>query len=407
MTQLLIIDGDAGIRQVISRVLEPHGYTLTAADDGAQGVAAFAAENSIDAVLADTALSDMETKELLTRLQAAKPGIPVVIMAGFADLDLAAELVRLGAAGYITKPFKVQDLILTMQKVLSKKPSAPPAPRPAAAPGDEGSPAAGQPEESVPLQRIARSPRKLLIRRLVLPVVAVILCMLAAAGAWLQRAPKSQSFTLPYANPSGMCWDGKNLWISDWVEGSVYEHALAAGCAVTATVTTPNIEPAGLAVEGQKLWIAHTLGNKIYAGTPRTPFVAQQSFPSPGAAPSGLFHDGTYLWSLDFQAAKIYRHSPTATDLTVLAVYDSPAVNPCSMFRYQNDYGIADAATNRIYQVSTANFAITAVYTVPLPSGVTGRFSAVACDGKNLWVTCDGMPQLFRVPVTALHRVKS
>src|SRR5664279_752353 len=118
---VLIIDNDGGMRQIIERILIPHGYTVIHAEDGTQGLEKFQ-RNEPHLVLLDIRLSDIDAPEMLERLRKARPNVPVVLMSGLAEAETAAGLVKKGAAANISKPFKVGTLVSMLDGIITGKP---------------------------------------------------------------------------------------------------------------------------------------------------------------------------------------------------------------------------------------------------------------------------------------------
>jgi hypothetical protein len=211
--------------------------------------------------------------------------------------------------------------------------------------------------------------------------------------------------SVPYANPSGLCWDGKSVWACDWVTGTVYRHTRDDSLTLLSSYKVPGVEPTGIACDGKNIWLSHAFGQKIYKERPDGKLVVLATYPSPGPTPGGLYYDGNALWSLDYQKGRVYRHVMNRA-LSVATAYDSPAANPCGMFRYGKDYFIADGATGRLFAVRPDNFAIRGVFELPGPDAKKMHLTAATCDGKNLWAGFDETSKLLRLPMKKLVKVK-
>jgi CheY-like chemotaxis protein/fructose-specific component phosphotransferase system IIB-like protein len=420
MAKILLIDDEPGIRQIIARILEPHGYAVAIAEDGSQGIEQCRKER-FDLVLSDIRPPDMDANEILAGIKALRPDLPVIILAGFGDVDSVQGLLAQGAVNYITKPFKVNDLFQMVEKALRQPapasvpvlPSTPP-PAPAPSPVASSAPPPA-PRETVPAAiDAAPAPSQNLslkkCRRFPLFIVGTLaLAVVAGAGIFWgmkgQQGKGGTAYAIIEGNPSGLACDGKKVWIADWVAGTVSPYAENKAFTKVKEYTVPGVEPSGLAFQGAQLWVSHGFGHKLYRYTIGAELTAGASFDSPGPSPSGLFFDGIFLWVLDFQQAKIYKLAPAS--LTIVSSYDSPAANPCSIFMNGKDCYIADAATNRIFKVNPDNFVIRGVYAIGGQENRKEHLSAVGYDGEYLWVCYDATAQIYRCRLKDLKKIKS
>lgn len=115
--RILVIDDDDSLRRVVEYNLAEDGHRVITAADGSGGLEAFQHE-SVDLVLTDIRMPQMEGIELLTRLKAMQPDLPVIILTAFGTIDSAVEAMRLGAFDYLTKPFSRDQLRASVRKAL-------------------------------------------------------------------------------------------------------------------------------------------------------------------------------------------------------------------------------------------------------------------------------------------------
>ena len=114
--QLLIVDDQQGIRLLLNEVFKREGYETFLAANGIEALD-IAERMKPDGVLLDMKIPGMDGIEILKRLKAKMPEIPVVMMTAYGELDLIQEAMKLGAAHYFTKPFdiyEVRDAVNTM-----------------------------------------------------------------------------------------------------------------------------------------------------------------------------------------------------------------------------------------------------------------------------------------------------
>ncbi len=117
MAHILIVDDEDKIRHLLSMMLERKGHTTDQAADGAE---AFARLNSadFDMVFSDLRMPEIDGRELIMKMKAANIAVPVVFITAFATVDSAVEMMRQGAADYITKPFDEEKIILAVERTL-------------------------------------------------------------------------------------------------------------------------------------------------------------------------------------------------------------------------------------------------------------------------------------------------
>ena len=113
-SDVLVVDDSAAIRKILTRVLRQTGMaiqTIHEAGDG-QDALALMAQHRIDLVLSDINMPKMDGLQLLGALKASPQwhSIPVVMITTEGGETKVAEAVRLGAAGYVRKPFTADQI---------------------------------------------------------------------------------------------------------------------------------------------------------------------------------------------------------------------------------------------------------------------------------------------------------
>lgn len=111
---ILVVDDDAGIREMIELVLESEGFSVATAADGREALALIA-ENRPVLVLLDLQMPVMTGWETLSRLRDAHTDVPVVFMT--AGYRARAEAERCGADGYVGKPFELDNLLAVVERL--------------------------------------------------------------------------------------------------------------------------------------------------------------------------------------------------------------------------------------------------------------------------------------------------
>ncbi|MBW1713609.1 MAG: sigma-54-dependent Fis family transcriptional regulator, partial [Deltaproteobacteria bacterium] len=107
---VLVIDDEPHLRKVLSIMLTSAGYEAAEASSGEDGLK-IAAERRCAAVLCDVRMPGLDGLEVLSRLKARQPDLPVIMITAFASVQTAVEAMKAGAVDYISKPFN-EDQIL-------------------------------------------------------------------------------------------------------------------------------------------------------------------------------------------------------------------------------------------------------------------------------------------------------
>ena len=115
---VLIVEDEAAIRSLTSRILRRQGYEVLEAVDGADALRVAAAHaGSIDVLLTDLIMPGMGGAALAGRIGGARPRLGVVYMSGYGAEDLAAHGVE-GPAHFLGKPFRPDELLARVEAAL-------------------------------------------------------------------------------------------------------------------------------------------------------------------------------------------------------------------------------------------------------------------------------------------------
>lgn len=113
--KILVVDDEENIRFTVSNILNANGYAVHTASNGEEALSALK-KHSYDFVLCDVKMPRMDGMELLRTLQINKISTTMIMMSAYGNIDSAIEAIKAGAYDYIPKPFKPEELILTIKK---------------------------------------------------------------------------------------------------------------------------------------------------------------------------------------------------------------------------------------------------------------------------------------------------
>jgi two-component system response regulator RegX3 len=127
-TRVLVVEDEESYRQALSSGLVREGFVVEVAADGPEGLRLFT-DNPPDIVLLDMLLPGMHGIEVCRRMRRLAPVPIVMVTAVDSEFDVVLGL-ELGAAGYVTKPFRLRELVARMQAILRRvsPPEVPPLP---------------------------------------------------------------------------------------------------------------------------------------------------------------------------------------------------------------------------------------------------------------------------------------
>ncbi len=119
--RILLIDDDQTLRRALRLSLEQSGYTVTDAEDGGQGLRAFAAQPA-ELVITDIIMPDVEGMETIRELRKLSPAVPVIAISGGGRItsdDYLHMAKLLGASAILAKPFDIEVLRGAVARLLA------------------------------------------------------------------------------------------------------------------------------------------------------------------------------------------------------------------------------------------------------------------------------------------------
>jgi CheY-like chemotaxis protein len=115
----LVADDEEGVRAIAKRMLEQFGFEVVSAGDGSEAVQAYIDHsNQIVATLLDMTMPHMDGEAAYREIRRVDPGARVILMSGYNEPQATNRFEGAGLAGFIQKPFRLQDLIAKVREVL-------------------------------------------------------------------------------------------------------------------------------------------------------------------------------------------------------------------------------------------------------------------------------------------------
>jgi two-component system response regulator PilR (NtrC family) len=119
--RILIVDDEEVLRDVLEVVLRREGFEVVMAASGEEALSILDADEYIDLVILDIMLPGISGIDTLRALRISNPSLPVIVITAFSSIDGAIEAMKFGAFHYIPKPFKNEEVVLTVNKALEQR----------------------------------------------------------------------------------------------------------------------------------------------------------------------------------------------------------------------------------------------------------------------------------------------
>ena len=119
-SRILVVDDDATACAVLAEVLTKAGYTVEMAGGGAEAVEK-GQRLPVDLVLTDIQMANMDGMAVLKRFREFSPDTPIILLTAFGTIESAIKAIKNGAYDYVSKPFKKDEVLLTIHRALDQR----------------------------------------------------------------------------------------------------------------------------------------------------------------------------------------------------------------------------------------------------------------------------------------------
>lgn len=117
--RILVVDDDDIVREVVRTLLTGEGYTVVTARDGLEAITALKTE-TVHLIVTDLRMPGIDGIEVLRESVRLDPDRPVIILTAYGTLDIALKAIREGAYDYMTKPFKMEEMIIRVNNAYER-----------------------------------------------------------------------------------------------------------------------------------------------------------------------------------------------------------------------------------------------------------------------------------------------
>jgi len=118
--RILIVDDEPDLRTLLAHVLQNAGYEVKEASDGEEAITDLK-NQKYDLALLDIQMPFVNGIQVLKYIKQNTPKTKAIMLTGYADLKHAMEAKEFGAKDFIGKPYKIEDILLTVENVLKEQ----------------------------------------------------------------------------------------------------------------------------------------------------------------------------------------------------------------------------------------------------------------------------------------------
>lgn len=119
MTKILIVDDEPRILLLMKSLMKANGYDVETAKDGPSALE-IVKQGGIEIVVTDLRMTPMDGMQLFREVKSFDPNIPVILLTAYASVETAIEAMKSGIFDYLTKPFKVDDMLACLKRAEEK-----------------------------------------------------------------------------------------------------------------------------------------------------------------------------------------------------------------------------------------------------------------------------------------------
>ncbi len=122
--RVLVVDDEPDIRKVVKMTLTKAGYDVIEAEDGEKAIEAIKeGENPLllDVIICDIRMPNINGVEAINYFQQQWPRVPIIVLTGFPDMEMALGFLKKGVVDYLVKPVEKEQLMNAVAKALNQR----------------------------------------------------------------------------------------------------------------------------------------------------------------------------------------------------------------------------------------------------------------------------------------------
>jgi two-component system chemotaxis response regulator CheY len=117
------VDDEADVRKAVSLALTKSGYQVIEADDGKKAVEVISSDDNplmVDVIICDVRMPNVNGVEAIAYFRRQYPALPIIVLTGFPDVQLATSLLKQGVADYVVKPVERDKLVAAVESAMKQ-----------------------------------------------------------------------------------------------------------------------------------------------------------------------------------------------------------------------------------------------------------------------------------------------
>ena len=122
--RVLVIDDESEVRRIIRLALEKQGYDVVEAPDGEKAIDVIrAGDNPLltDVIICDVRMPKINGVEAVAFFREQFPSMPIIVLTGYPDMQLATSFIKQGVIEYLVKPVEKEKLVVVVDKAMSNR----------------------------------------------------------------------------------------------------------------------------------------------------------------------------------------------------------------------------------------------------------------------------------------------
>jgi two-component system chemotaxis response regulator CheY len=120
----MVVDDEENIRKIVRMTLTKVGYDVVEAEDGEAAVKVIKSDDNplmVDVIICDIRMPKVNGVEAIQYFRSQFPSIPVIVLTGYPDTDLAVSLLKQGVVDYVTKPVEGEKLAAVVANAMKQR----------------------------------------------------------------------------------------------------------------------------------------------------------------------------------------------------------------------------------------------------------------------------------------------
>ena len=124
MARILLVDDEQVVLDTVATLLKSENHQVVSIRDGSQAFDLIWSSEVFDLLMTDIRMSPVDGMQLIKVAREFRPQMPIMVMSAYLDSTTIRQVMKLGATGYVKKPFSTQDILKGINQVLSAEPNA-------------------------------------------------------------------------------------------------------------------------------------------------------------------------------------------------------------------------------------------------------------------------------------------